>query len=283
MCKKRLNLIKLLIVDMSKNEIYNVKTEVGNFRVEKSNKHLKVGESKFCIEIKFSEICPEESELQWLITKDGGCELDDKPIEGSTTVHLLYLAFTLLKIYTNTERVILLDNSKFDCKFTDGTKTTIFMNKYNYLFHGGTWYDIKTNAYPIDNTQKKLYNETKSLYTDSSIKQKFDFKNPLLEKELSPIYEKANTWKEFADTLYKKYDKIELCRKIAPWYSSAVAILTKNRMLPEYWIIDISKMTPIPFTRLTITGGNKTRKQIYISSNQDYTFLSPSELYTKIL
>jgi hypothetical protein len=268
-------------VALSKSERYTVKTSVGKFRVEKSKDHLKIGGAKFCVEIKCNDVNSEESELQWLITKDGGCELDDKPIQGNSTVHLLYLSFTLLKTYGRTRYIHLLDNSKFDCEFEDGTKTTVFMNKYNYLFHGGTWYDTKTNAIPLDPTQKELYTETKSLYTDPSVKkQGFDFRNPLLQAELTPLYEAATTWKEFAEALHAKYNRADLCRKIAPWYSYAVAIFTKNRMLPEYWKIDITELPPIPFTRLS-SGGGKIRKRNYILPSQDYTLLSPSELYSK--
>lgn len=257
-------------------EKFYVQTVVGKFRVEKTETHLKVGGRRFCVEIRISD-----SELQWLITKDGGCELDDKPIQGNATIHLLHLSFTLLKLYNDTSHITFLDNSKFDCAFDDGSKTTIFMNKYNYLFHGGTWYDIKTNAFPLDPSQRGMYNETKALYTDPSVKQPFDFRNPILQKELNPIYEQATTWKEFADALYEKYDKEVLCRKIAPWYSYAVAALTKNRMLPEYWVIDISSLTPIPFTRVPSSQkGGRTRKY-YALRKPGYHTLSPSELYSK--
>lgn len=261
------------------NEIYQVKTSIGKFRVEKTETHLKVGGKRFCVEIRFGQ---KESELQWLITKDGGCELDNKPIQGSHTVHMLNLSFTLLKLYTYATKVTFLDNSKFDCIFHDGSKTTIFMNKYNYLFHGGTWYDTKMKAVPIDPTQKTLYEETKVLYTDPSVKQPFDFRNPLLQEELSPIYNEVKTWKEFADALHQKYTKEILCRKIAPWYSYALAILTKNRMLPEYWSIDITDLVSVPFTRVsTSQKGGKTRKN-YNLYNDEYT-MSPTELYNKII
>jgi hypothetical protein len=255
-------------------ETYYVKTSVGRFRVEKTETHLKVGGKRFCVEILFGD----PAELQWLITKDGGCELDDIPIRGSSTLHMLYLSFTLLKLYKDVKAIKFLDNSKFDCFLDNGSKVTIFMNKYYYLFYGGTWYDINTGAVPIDSSQRALYNETKSLYSDPSIKKPFNFSNPSLQKELSPIYEEASTWKEFADTLHEKYNKDILCRKIAPWYLSAVAELTQNRMLPEYWIIDISSIEPIPFTRILFQTGGKTRKRKYFKNNTIYT-LSPAELY----
>jgi hypothetical protein len=132
---------------------------------------------------------------------------------------------------------------------------------------------VQTCALPI-----LLYNETKPLYTDPSIKKPFDFKNPSLQKELGPIYEGATTWKEFADSLHEKYDRESLCRKIAPWYLSAVAELTKNRMLPEYWIIDISSVPTIPFTQIpTFQTGGRTRK--YFRKKDSYKILSPAELY----
>jgi hypothetical protein len=256
--------------------IYYVKTLVGRFRVKKTDTHLRVGGKRFCVEIRFGN----PAELQWLITKDGGCELDDKPIQGSATIHLLNLSFTLLKLYNDVKYITFLDNSKFDCLLDNGSSVTIFMNKYYYLFHGGTWYDINTGAVPIDETQRLLYNETKPLYTDPSIKKPFDFKNPSLQKELGPIYEEATTWKEFADSLHEKYDRDTLCRKIAPWYLSAVAELTKNRMLPEYWIIDVSSAPTIPFTQIpTFQSAGTRRKTKYFHKKDTYKILSPSELY----
>jgi len=89
-------------------EIYNVQTSIGKFRVEKTNTHLKVGGNRFCVEIRFTN--ETEAELQWLITKDGKCELEDKPIRGNNTVHLLNLSFTILKSYKNIKLITLLDN-----------------------------------------------------------------------------------------------------------------------------------------------------------------------------
>ena len=256
---------------------YQVKTSVGKFRVEKSETHLRVGGKRFCVEIKISNT---ELELQWLTTKDGGCELDDTEISGNSTLHLLNLSLTLLKLYTKLNLVTFLDNSKFDCVFSDESKTTIFMNKYSYLFHGGTWYETKAKAIPLDPTQQELYNKTKILYTDPSIKKPFDFRNPGLQDELGSLYEQARTWKEFADILHHRYNRTELCRKIAPWYQYAVAILTSHRMLPEYWVINISDVEDLPY-KVVVSGGGKTRK--YRLANESYNILSPTELYNKKL
>jgi len=242
-----------------------VKTSVGTFRVEKTDTHLKVGGKRFCVELK---IGTDTSELQWLITKDGGCEIDDVPIHGSSTVHLLNLSFTLLKEYTKGTRVTFLDNSKYDCALENGS-VTIFMNKYSYLFYGGTWYEMKLGAIPIDSTQRAMYNETKALYTDPFAKATFDFGT---QKDLIPIYEEAATWKEFADALHARYKPEELCRKIAPWYLSAVAVLTKYRMLPEYWEIDISDIA-IPYT---VQRGGKTRK--YTRLRNTIILRSPNDM-----
>ena len=104
-----------------------------------------------------------------------------------------------------------------------------------------------------------------------------------MEKELRSLYEKADSWKDFAAALHEKYDRTELCRKIAPWYISAVAIITDMNMIPEYWQIDISKIQPILYTRINSTAGSKTRKHKYLLPNQEHFILSPSELYEKIL
>ena len=84
------------------NEKYNVSTSVGKFKIEKTKTHLRVGGKNFCVEILFQDPkMKEAAELQWLITKNGGCELEDKIIKGDLTVHLLKLSLTLLKIYRN--------------------------------------------------------------------------------------------------------------------------------------------------------------------------------------
>jgi len=279
------------------NENYQVQTSVGIFRVSKTQTHLNIGGKKFCVDIKlYDSHMPDFSELQWLITKDGGCEqvgckplaafgeLNDKLIKGDTTVHLLKLSLTILKLYRKVQFIKLLDNSKYNCVIDDKSNKTIYINKYNYLFYGGTWYDEKIGAIPIDPALKKLYDETKSLYTDPSAKpQSFDFRNKLLQIELTPIYDATNTWKEFAELLHKQYESKTLCKKISPWYEDAVAILTNNRMLPEFWKIDITDIN-IPFTRIVQQGGRrKTRKGKYrVPNNEDFT-ISPSELYDKIL
>ena len=267
-------------------EKYKIQTSVGKFRVDKTKTHLRVGGKKFCVEIKlYDSDTPEFAELQWLITKDGGCELNDALIKGESTVHLLKLSLTLLKLYRNVQFINLLDNSKYDCEFADKTKKTIFINKYNYLFHGATWYDEKVGAVPIDSALKELYNEAKPLYTEPSAKHSsFDFRNKVLQMELAPLYEATRTWKEFADILHEKYDNQTLCQKISPWYDYAVATLTKDRMLPEFWKIDITDIN-IPFTQVIEGGGKKriTRKIQYSVPNEEYFTISPSELYHKKL
>jgi hypothetical protein len=263
-------------------ERYNVNTSVGKFKVEKTKTHLRVGGKKFCVEIKFQDSKnPELAELQWIYTKDGGCELDNKMIKGDLTVEMLKLSLTILKLYREVKYVKLLDNSKYDCEYEDGSKKTIFINKYNYLFHGGTWYEKKVNAIPIDPSLKELYEETKPLYTDPSAKPSlYDFKNKLLQEELRPIYESKATWKEFANTLHEIYDSKTLCKKISPWYNDAVEILTKNRMIPEIWIIDISDINT-PFTQI-ISGGKRFTRKKYESYIENF-IMSPGELYDKKL
>jgi hypothetical protein len=269
---------------MSDSEKYNVKTSVGLFKVYKTKTHLRVGGKNFCVEILFQDPkMPEAAELQWLITKEGGCELEGKIIQGDNTAHLLKLSLTLLKVYRNVQYVRLLDNSKYDCVIDDKIKKSIFINKYSYLFHGETWYEMKACAIPVDPSLKALYYETKPLYTEPLAKPSvFDFKNTLLNTELTPIYHATKTWKEFADIIHERYDKKTLCKKILPWYESALAILTNDRMLPEYWKIDISDIN-IPFTRIMTGGKRNTRKGKYILPSQEHFIVGPSELYNKIL
>jgi len=263
---------------------YKVQTSVGIFRVDKTKTHLRIGGSKFCVEIKlYDSEMPEHAELQWLMTKEGGCELNNKLIKGDATVHLLKLSLTILKIYRKVQFIKLLDNSKYDCQIDDKTKKTIYINKYNYLFHGGTWYDEKVGAIPIDSALKNLYDQTKSRYTDPLAKpESFDFRNKGLETELTPMYESTTSWKDFADLLHKQYEPKTLCKKASPWYEYAVAVLTNNRMLPEFWQIDITDIN-IPFKRIVAKeGGTRKKRKFILPATEDYT-VSPSELYNKKL
>lgn len=259
------------------NELYKLQTSVGMFRVDKTNTHLRIGDNKICVEIKLYDT----PELQWLASNDVTVEMPLDIKEADDTVHLLKLSLTILKLYRNIQFIKLLDNSKYDCQIDEKTKKTIYINKYNYLFHGGTWYDEKVGAIPIDPSLKKLYDETKTRYTDPSAKPHlFDFRNKGLEDELTPIYNATNTWKEFADLLHKQYEPTTLCKKISPWYEYAVAILTDNRMLPEFWKIDITDIN-IPFTRVKEGGGRLSRK--YNLPDTEVYLVSPSELYNKPL
>jgi len=50
-------------------------------------------------------------------------------------------------------------------------------------------------------------------------------------------------------------------------------------MLPEYWVVDISELSPISFTQLAVNQkGGRTRKRYY-PVNKEYSLLSPGELY----
>jgi hypothetical protein len=212
-----------------------------------------------------------------LSTKDDGCEIYDTPIRQKNTQHLLFLSLTLLKSYIDVKRITFLDNSKYECRLSNGSKSIIFMNQYYYLFHGGTWYDLKTGAVPKNPDERVKYEEAKTFFTNPSKKKSFDFRNPSLEKEFGPIYEKAETWREFLDVIYKKRGP-DFCEKILPWYSYATGILADNRLLPGYWVIET--ITPIPFTRIATTrvaiGGSRRK---YKKRTETYDVLSPSELY----
>jgi hypothetical protein len=273
---------------MIDQDTYNVKTSTltCTFRIEKSVSYnsytqkynydmLKVGGRKFCVELKFNREEEAEAELQWLSTKDGGCELYDTPIRDKGTIHLLFLALTILKTYINVKRINFLDNSKYDCTLSDGSKSVIFMNQYYYLFHGGTWYDLKTGAIPKNLDEREKYEEGKALF---SKKTQFDFRNPIIEREFRPIYENSRSWREFLDTIYKNKGD-NFCQKIIPWYSHATGILANNRLLPGYWILNLenSLYEPIPFTRIVSSGG--TRKKTYKIRADRYDVKTPSELY----
>lgn len=254
------------------SEHYTVKSLVGSFRVSKESTvdyhgnykfdFLRIGGKNFCVEYKWNKNEPETVELQWLDVLQGGCELTNKVIRKENTVHLFDLSISILTTYVDVKFIKLQDNSKFPCELPGNKKGQIFINYYNYLFYGGTWYDTKVGAFPQNLVERESYEKNKKNAEDPSKKpEQFDFKNTDLNTMLEPLYDSTSTWREFFDVFYKTYQNDNLCGKLYPWYMSAVMYLTGGLSLPTIWLIEVSKRPTIQYEKVMTGGRRKTRKQ----------------------
>lgn len=255
---------------------YFVKTSVGTFRIhhEKAydyqkkykNDFLRIGGKNNCVEYSWDIKTPNEVYLQWLDVERGGCELTNTKIRGPNTIHMFDLSVSILRKYTPVNTIELMDNSKFPCILPNEKRVNIHMNSYNYLFHNGSWYDIKLGAYPKDTIERERYEANKFHHTDPDSKPaQFNFRNDDLNKEFEPLFDSSNTWKEFLDTIYSKYHGNNICNRIYPWYLEATSQLTGGLSLPTIWIIDADKRPEVEYEVVTTGGGTRrrTRKRRY--------------------
>ena len=71
-------------------------TQFGKFNIKLDNTNINVGGRNFCVNIALYE---NETNLYWLKTDEGGCEITEKEIRGDNTVRMTDLAFSLLRKY----------------------------------------------------------------------------------------------------------------------------------------------------------------------------------------
>lgn len=225
--------------------------------------YLKIGGKDMCVEYMFhrkDNIC----ELQWLHTDGQQCVDGEMTIRGENTIKLFYLSVQLLKKYAPITRINFLDNSHFNCLLPNGKTVKMFLNHYYFLFHKGhTWYDDKLNAYPTNESQRKIYQSFSRNFTNPTSKPSFfDFMNKDLNDIFQPIWNKTKTWEEFFSEIKKIPD---ICQKTYTWYIRASHIIRNGEQLPENWTIDVGKNLPVT-TINKMVGGKRNKKYIYDSS-----------------
>lgn len=237
-------------------------TAFGRFKVLVDNDNIKVGAKNYCVNI---ALHPGETTLYWLGTEDGGCELDEKIIEGNDTVKMVDLAFSLLRKYypeRNTE-VTLLDDSGITWKDKKGKKyKTTFLKGY-LLIHHKTWYEDKFHAVMTDPKTYADYREKadNNFNNPSKKPKRFNFMNSDIQRELEPIYEESKTWAEFTEKIGEIYKK-DKYRMMYDWYRQAIYVIFDGMEINQQWKIDISKRPHIECNPLSRqSGGSKrTRK-----------------------
>lgn len=194
--------------------------------------------------------------LHNLKIKDLSCEINDKLIRGPATIHMLNLAFTIVKeVVPHVSHIHFTDNSNFNCNIDAGQILGVSIALYELAFHQATWYERHFGAELENLAFRGLYNK------DGFYSQKprtFDFINSTLNAELGPIYERTSTWKQFFNEIYQMNEK---CKIILPWYKHALQIIMGNISFEgQPWIIDLHnpKIEYISY-RTVVEGGRRSQ------------------------
>ena len=220
---------------------------------------ISVGGKNFCAQVVYKGEQGADSELSWLGTEKGGCELDDRRISGTATVSMVHLAVQYLRAdYPTLEKIHLIDSSTYKCRLPDGSLRPISLMKSYFLFYGSTFYESRFGAVPrydANGIQEK-FREGRS--SPSTKPVNFDFNNQDLNRILRPLYDESPTWGEFFRRIAEKYGD-KKCAMIYPWYLHALAHICPEEM-PVHWTIDI---TQFPRIEVTMVGGarRRTRKR----------------------
>ena len=242
-------------------EYFRAKTDFGSFTVKITGKTLiSLGAEKQCVQIQYNS--NNESELLWLGTKEGGCEVSGKDISGSDTQNMIYLATTIFRErFPDATEIHLIDSSSLDCELPRRV-SPMSMMKTSLLLHGQTYYQKKLGAYPrykkdIENIEEFIKNRKDPSYKPLE----FNFNNPELNEELQPIYTSSTTWEEFFIKLKDKYQYDLLCKLMYPWYLQAFGKIAKGAITAD-WSIRIDDKPLIQYAKEMRGGsGRKTRKQ----------------------
>lgn len=235
---------------------YKVSTPFGKFRIKKTGDMISVGGHNLCIQAVYRNT---GSELLWLGTEKGGCELMDKPIRGSDTVSMGHLALSLLrKEHPDLKEIHLTDSSTFKCVLPDGSVRQISMMKSHFLFYGQTYYESRFGAVPRYDKSGVMDAYRKSWADPAKKPAQFDFSNPELTEILTPLYAKTDTWEDFFRAIQGKYGD-KKCTIIYPWFMRVVGLLSSTE-IPSEWTISMDSIPDIETTM--IGGGRSTRRRL---------------------
>ena len=266
----------------------DIKIDINTREITKIGKILTVGGINKCVGIN----APYNSDIAHLLNikrNGGGCELDGNEISGLKTVHMLNLAFTILKKeMLHIKFVKLEDRSDIPCKLKDGSLIGISLASQQLIFHQKTWYERYFNAKLINPILRKLYDESKCNFNKKPTT--FNFINKDLNTVLTPLFDESTSWKDFFHKINTMKDK---CQIILFWYPYALKEIFQNVSFERQdWIIELNSIENIDYTILKPQQGGKrsrTYKHIeYTSINQlsyddieNYTFEKNSFKLTK--
>ena len=245
-----------------------VKTEVGEFRVivrddttinpmtrleTRIGTAIGVGGNRdICVFITAPD-GSDTAKLHNVRTRGLACEVSEKkPIRGPSTVHMVQLAFTLLREEAPPVRFVELDdNSEFPCLLEGGKQAGISLALYELAFHQSTWYERHFGAELKNEVLKTLYKKDGFHIPKPPV---FDFKHPVLNEELAPLYGRTDTWALFFEELYKLEGK---CKLMLPWYKEALtAILGGISFADQVWRIPLTG-PPLDYSLVPTKGGSR--------------------------
>lgn len=212
-------------------------TSFGRFRVKVNSTNIQVGGSKMCVTIAIS---PTKTELSWLGIENGGCALDYKIIQGSDTIRMVDLAFSLLRKYFPTRTVVtLLDDSGVYITDKSGKRIKVHFLSAYVLLYGKTWYEDKFGATMDNSDAYILYRQYIDTNFDNPLKKSDSFNFGSVNEELQPLYQSSTTWREFMNKIKENYPGKMKYKIISEWYRSAIKAILNIGIIPD-WQIDIT-------------------------------------------
>lgn len=260
-----------------------VRTDVGDFRIQrkedikvnlntreitKSGITLSVGGKRDnCVYFTIPDV-GDTAILHNVRTRNLECEMTKRLIMGQRTVHMVNLAFTILKEQAPHIRFVEFeDASDFPCATDEGREIAISLALYELVYHRSTWYERHFGAVLKNETMRTLY---KKDGFDRPKPNSFEFRNPLLQNSLEDVYHRTSTWTEFFDELYKMTGR---CKILIPWYKQALLIIMDGISFEnQKWLIDLEnpKIQSISYILQSMTGGRRQTKKHQKEKIYDY-------------
>ena len=223
---------------MASNDIKECSTDFGRFRIKITPDNLLVGGANYCVNIKITE---KTTELYWLSTDQGGCELDGKKIKSGETIKMVDLAFSLLrKHFPNRDTITLLDDSGISWEGERHRKYKVNFLKGYLLVHGKTWYEENFNAKMQDDEIFKDYRITADKNFNDPTKKPADFYFGSASETLDPLYKSSKTWGEFIEKMVKKYNSTKYIL-MADWYRQAIYHIFDGKEINQNWKISLKE------------------------------------------
>jgi hypothetical protein len=273
-----------------------VKTDVGSFMVSIKDDILidtitraerivgtliSVGGRRACVFIKAPNT-GDTGILDTVRTKGQGCEVHNKMIRGDASVHLVLLAFTVLRSVSPHIRFLELDDRSNIEIDLNGTLVGMSLASYELLFHQATWYERHFHAILKDETLRKVYSKEGFYRERSEPSTQFDFRNRDLQALMEPLIMSAPTWKSFLDEVYTFKNRAQL---VYPWYRQALAdIMGPISFESQRWVIDVYNQDLKSIQFLEVGGSRRrTRRQrggfSDSENNKYYDEITYEELY----
>jgi hypothetical protein len=224
------------------------------------------GKDRKCLNLQFPSKFVDKSDgyLSW-VESHNECSFESF-IESGKAQHILLLGFTIARdINPNLKKIYFDDISNIICQFPT-KEDKIPLKPFHIAFYKSSWYEYYFDAKLVKDYDK--YVKLKENFDKPEKKpQTFDFMNDDLQKELTPLYKKSDTWSQFFEEIKEKYGR-KKCAIIYPWINNALYIIFENDPYFESikWYIDLeenktkNKTHPVYFEAYKVGGRSNKRK-----------------------